>query len=354
MSNWSARANQLARHLRSLGVGHESRVGLCIERSPALIESILGILKAGAAYVPLDPAWPDARIARLLTDARVTAVIATTAEADRLPKLDVPVVLLDRDAAAIASRSETQPAPSAGPESLAYVIYTSGSTGQPKGVEVSHRALVNHAWHLAERFGLRPGSRMLQFISASFDASAEEIFPALASGATLVLYPRGANPAGRDLAEFCQRERVDVWHLPTAVWKQLVDELTVRSGALIAPPRVLLVGGESVSRHTFEAWRKLTGGQGLFLHAYGLTEAAITSTLWETTLDRPCNILGDTLPIGRPIANTRAWCSMLKESRRRSACRANSTWPAWDWRVDTTSSRSYRKSDLSATRGPRA
>ena len=204
----------------------------------------------------------------------------------------------------IASRSETPPAAIAGPESLAYVIYTSGSTGRAKGVEVSHRALVNHVWHLAERLGLQPGARMLQFISASFDASAEEIFPTLAQRrdagplpttpiGPVTSWPNSAS-GSRSTSGICPPPFGSKWWMNWPCVKR-------RSSA---PPRVLLVGGESVSRHSFEAWRKLTGGQGLFLHAYGLTEAAITSTLWETTLDRPCEILGEMLPIGRPIANT--------------------------------------------------
>jgi amino acid adenylation domain-containing protein len=301
------RANQLARHLRGLGIGPNSRVGLCLERSPALIVGLLGILKSGAAYVPLDSAWPSARKSALLADAGVSAVLSDLATSEQMPNLAAPIVLLDRDWDQIGLQSAEALVVTRDAADLAYVIYTSGSTGRPKGVEVSHRALVNHAMHLTQRYALKPGDRLLQFISPSFDASAEEIFPALASGATLVLYPNDADRAGRDLSDFCQQQRIDVWHLPATIWKQLVDELSLRGEMLTVPPRVTLVGGESVSRRSLAAWRALTGGYGRFLHAYGLTEVAVTSTLWETTLDREPTFLNDVLPIGRPIANTQAY-----------------------------------------------
>ncbi|HEX4150082.1 MAG TPA: condensation domain-containing protein, partial [Pirellulales bacterium] len=178
---------KLAEHLRSLGIGRGARVALCAQRSPEMLVGLLAALRAGAAYVPLDPSWPAARISRLVADAAVGAVLTQSALVDRLPPFEIPLVMLDRDLPPTGDSAAATLAARAEPDSPAYVIYTSGSTGEPKGVEVSHRALVNHAWYLAGRLGLEPGQRVLQFISPSFDASAEEIFPALASGATLVL-----------------------------------------------------------------------------------------------------------------------------------------------------------------------
>jgi amino acid adenylation domain-containing protein len=301
------RASRLAEELRSRGIGPGSRVALCVDRSPAMLIGMLGTLEAGAAYVPLDSGWPSARLTNLLTDAEVAALIADPATAAALPACDAPTIVVDwRQEPTVDALAGSTPLP-ADADSPAYVIYTSGSTGRPKGVEVSHRALVNHAWHLAGRLGLAAGQRVLQFISPSFDASAEEIFPALVSGATLVLCPATLACGGRPLAEFCQQQRIDVWHLPTAVWRQLVEELAAQNETLAEPPRVLLVGGEPAPYRTLASWRSLTHGHGRFLHAYGLTEAAVTSTLWETTLDELPKVVGQWLPIGRPIANTRAF-----------------------------------------------
>ncbi|HEY5311718.1 MAG TPA: amino acid adenylation domain-containing protein, partial [Pirellulales bacterium] len=299
--------SRLAEELCQRGIGRGSRVALCVDRNPAMLVGILATLQAGAAYVPLDTSWPLARLANLVADADADAVISDPATAATLLDFEVPTIVVDwRQAPTADVREGSAPLP-ADADSPAYVIYTSGSTGRPKGVEVSHRALVNHAWHLAGRLGLAAGQRVLQLISPSFDASAEEIFPTLLSGATLVLCPAALACGGRQLATFCQQQRIDVWHLPTTVWKQLVDELTSQGETLSVPPRVLLVGGESATYRTLANWRTLTGGRGQFLHAYGLTEAAVTSTLWETALDQLPAIAGDWLPIGRPIANTRAF-----------------------------------------------
>ncbi|HVR99607.1 MAG TPA: AMP-binding protein, partial [Thermoanaerobaculia bacterium] len=176
------RANRLAHRLRELEVTIDSRVGLCVERSPAMIVAVLGILKAGAAYVPLDPAYPRERLAFMVEDARIPVLLTEEHLLGSLPDTPAATVLLD------SGEAERLPGATT-PDSLAYVIYTSGSTGWPKGAMIPHRGWSNLADAQRSLLGVKPGDRVLQFASLSFDASASEIAVTLAAGATLVLPP---------------------------------------------------------------------------------------------------------------------------------------------------------------------
>ena len=169
-----ARANQLAHHLQSLGVGPETIVGLCVERSLDMVIGLLGILKAGGAYLPLDPAYPSQRIAFMLDDAGAPLVITQEGLLDELPASGARIVQLDADRSRIARQPTTAPAGHIHPDTIAYVIYTSGSTGTPKGVAVSHRGIPNLAAVQIERFAITPQARLLQFASPSFDAAVSE------------------------------------------------------------------------------------------------------------------------------------------------------------------------------------
>ena len=187
-----ARANQLAHHLRALGVGPETVVGLCVERSPEMLIGLLGILKAGGAYLPLDPAYPHERLAFMLEDAGAPVLVTQSALLDRLPAHGARIVRLDADWPAIAAQPITAPALALDPHNTAYVIYTSGSTGTPKGVAVTHGGIPNLAAAQIDRFAITSQARVLQFASPSFDAAISEIATVLTSGATLVLPARGA------------------------------------------------------------------------------------------------------------------------------------------------------------------
>src|SRR5262245_18940024 len=178
------RANQLAHHLRALGVGV---VGVCLERSPALVVALLGILKAGGAYLPLDPGYPRERLSFMLADAGAALLLTQSGLRDRLDAPGVRRLELDSEVEAIAAHRGSAPASAVGPHNLAYVIYTSGSTGTPKGVAVTHNGIPNLAAAQIDRFAITSQSRVLQFASPSFDAAVSEIATALVSGATLVL-----------------------------------------------------------------------------------------------------------------------------------------------------------------------
>ncbi|QRK06023.1 amino acid adenylation domain-containing protein [Archangium violaceum] len=287
-----ARANQLAHHLRGLGVGAESRVMLCLERSPDLIISMLGVLKAGGAYVPVDPAWPAARLQSLLEDSGATVVIVQSRTSAWLEGTRVSRVVFDApaDREAISRASRTAPEVRVLPEQLAYIIYTSGSTGRPKGVLVEHRGASNTVRASRGAWALGPGKRVLQFASASFDVSVFEIFGALSDGAALVLVAREALMPGADLLRVLREERVT-----TAVLTPSVLEATPVE--VLPALESMMVAGEACHPGLPRRW----GVGRRFVNAYGPTEISIYATLTDCSPD------AEVTPIGRPLAGARAY-----------------------------------------------
>ncbi|HEX5748907.1 MAG TPA: non-ribosomal peptide synthase/polyketide synthase [Archangium sp.] len=287
-----ARANQLAHHLRGLGVRAEFRVVLCLERSPELIIAMLGVLKAGGAYVPVDPAWPAARLRSLLEDSGASGVIAQERTASWLEGQGAWRVLLDAEAEreTLARAPRTSPGVEVRPEQLAYVIYTSGSTGRPKGVLVEHRGASNTVRASREAWAIGPGKRVLQFASASFDVSVFEIFGALSDGAALVMASREALMPGAELLRVLREERVT-----TAVLTPSVLEATPVE-ALPALESVM-VAGEACGPRLPRRW----GAGRLFVNAYGPTEVSIYATLAKCSPDAAV------VPIGGPLAGASAY-----------------------------------------------
>jgi amino acid adenylation domain-containing protein len=306
-----ARANRLARRLRSLGVTTDGRVGLCAERSAAMIAAVLGILKAGAAYVPLDPAYPRERLAFMVEDARLPVLVAEERLLGFLPQTTAATLLLppiDEDGEGgeggdgkagdgqAGASGERLPEAVATPDSLAYMLYTSGSTGRPKGVMLHHRGWSNLAEAQRYLFGLGPGDRVMQFASLNFDASAWEISMALGAGATLVLGPRERRLSREELTAVLA-ECTAVLLPPTV--------LATLSPQDLPGLKTLIVGGEACP---VELARQFAGGAAgaagaagrRLWNAYGPTEATVVAT---THLYGG----GDRLPIGRPIEGTEAW-----------------------------------------------
>jgi amino acid adenylation domain-containing protein/non-ribosomal peptide synthase protein (TIGR01720 family) len=296
------RANRLARHLRRLGVGPEVRVGLCLERSPDLIVGLVAIVKAGGAYVPLDPRYPQERLDFMSADSRLRLLVTERRVSERLPQ-GLRQVHVDGDGS-IEQESSEAPATEGGGESLVYAIYTSGSTGEPKGVMVTHAALANLTRAFTEALGLAPGDRFLMIPSISFDASAGDIFPALTSGATLVLPSNPAELSGEDLERLCDREGVTVLDMPAALWQTWVEDLA-RRGVTGALPslRKVIVGGESIMLDRLATWTELTRGRAEVMGTYGPTEATVCST-FRTGIEGLDPRRTARLPIGRPVANT--------------------------------------------------
>ncbi|NOK17123.1 non-ribosomal peptide synthetase [Corallococcus carmarthensis] len=294
-----ARANQAAAHLRSLGVGPEVRVGLLMERSPELVCAVLGIVKAGGVYVPLDPAHPDDRLAFMMTDSRMRVVVSGSGLGARAEVLAAglaskggpapAVVDWVRDAEVLARQPTTPRDSGVGPEHLAYVIYTSGSTGRPKGVEVEHRAFYNLVLAKIDGFGIFPDSTVLQFVSFGFDVSVSDVFMTLAVGATLLLRPADV-VGGAELATLLRDEAVTVIVLPASV-------LATLPSTELPALKSVIAGGEACSAELVDRWAP---GRR-FINAYGPTETTICTTMAR------CQPGGGAPPIGRPIPHARVY-----------------------------------------------
>jgi amino acid adenylation domain-containing protein len=301
------RANQLARRLRDEGVGPDVPVAVMLERSVEMVVGLLGILKAGGAYVPLDPSYPSARLAFMLEDARAPLMLTQESLLAKLPeRRRTRVVCVDRDAARIAAERTDNPERRATADNVAYVIYTSGSTGEPKGVLITHRALSNHSLAVAEAYELRDADRVLQFASLSFDVAAEELFPTLLAGAAVVL-PREPVLESAALLRLIEREGVSVLNLPAQFWREWLRGLRLSGARWPGCVRLTVVGSEKVFPEGVAAWRKLNGAGGALLNAYGVSEATITSTLYRADPSARGRDGAASLPIGRPIANTRVY-----------------------------------------------
>jgi amino acid adenylation domain-containing protein len=330
------RANRLAHRLRSLGVGPEARVALCLERSPGMIVGLFAILKAGGAYVPLDPTYPRERLDYLLADA-ATPVLVTEqrllAAFGEQALLRVRAVCLDADAARIAAHRDSPPADTGPAAELAYVIYTSGSTGRPKGVMVRHASLASFTAALRAECSLGPADRVLQFASISFDTSAEEIFPCLTTGGTLVLRGDRMLGSSADFLAACRARQITLLDLPTAWWHVLAADVAEGAAgtageAWPATVERVIVGGERALPERLAAWTRRLGARVRLWNTYGPTECTVVATLCELVVSSassagsassasspgangPCAMAAmdglREVPIGRPIAGTRAY-----------------------------------------------
>jgi amino acid adenylation domain-containing protein/non-ribosomal peptide synthase protein (TIGR01720 family) len=301
----NAHANQLAHYLQRFGIGPEDRVGLWMEPGTEMIVALLGILKAGGVYVPLDPAYPKERLAFMLEDAGVRVLLTRRKWLASLPPHDARVVCMDRDLEMIATESADNLASHGREENLAYVIYTSGSTGQPKGVGVSHQAAAKHFVSIREEYELKPSDRVLQFASLSFDVSLEQILPPLLSGARLHL----RDASLWSVQEFSNKLRdleLTVVDLPPAYLHQLlIGEAQISLERL----RLLIVGGDVMEKESMRLWRKSPLCALPLINAYGPTEATITSTLFRfdaaTQTDSESEPSGNV--IGRPLVNRKIY-----------------------------------------------
>ena len=294
------RANRLAHHLRGLGVGPEALVGVCLGRSADLVVALLATLKAGGAYLPLDPEYPEERLALMLADARPAVLLTAQHLLYGLPPAAAAseIVCLDSDAAAIARCSGANPRGETHGANLAYVIYTSGSTGGPKGVGVAHEAAAGHLASVGRAFRVGAGDRVLQFASAAFDVSLEQMLTALCGGACLVL--RGGQLWGAaELAAVVRGQGLTVVNLPTAYWQQVGREWAERGAGCGPQVRVVIAGGEAMTEEAAGRWRGGPLGGARLLNAYGPTEAVITATVWDATAGGEAG--GGSVPIGRPL-----------------------------------------------------
>jgi natural product biosynthesis luciferase-like monooxygenase protein/amino acid adenylation domain-containing protein len=280
------RSNQVARALCRQGIGIGARVGICMNRVPEAIIGMLGILKAGGVYVPLDPHYPQERLRFMIEDSQISLLITRKNGHDDLPGQELPILYLD---AAWFQETSESPAPlvqDVTPDNLAYIIYTSGSTGQPKGVQVSHRGIQNLVEVQKQNFALQPEDRILQFSSMSFDASIWEICMSLCTGATLCLEAENIVLAGSALKEAIEKLAITVITLPPSVLASLATEH-------LPQLRTIIVAGEACPLELVTHW---AGGRRFF-NAYGPTEATVCATMEQCTED------ARSISIGRPITN---------------------------------------------------
>ena len=299
------RANQLAHYLQSLGVGPEVLVGICMERSLALIVGMLGTLKAGGAYVPLDPSSPAERLATMLADSAVPLLLTQQRVASRLPVQNAVMICLDSGWEHITSASQDTPLSSLRPGNLAYIIYTSGSTGIPKGVLVPHANLVNAYFAWEKAYHLRSQcTTYLQMANFSFDVFTGDVVRALGSGGKLVLCAQELLLDAGQLFALMKREQVDIAEFVPVVLRNLLIFLK-ESGQLLDFMRVLLVGSDSWYSKEHQEVRQFCGPQTYLVNSYGVTEATIDSAYFAGSLSEEQD--ERMVPIGRPFMNTQLY-----------------------------------------------
>lgn len=297
----NARANQLAAYLRGLGLGGDDRVGICIDRSLEMAVAVLGVLKAGAAYVPLDPAYPLERLTFMLEDAQCQVVLTSERLAETLPQASTGLLCLDKDWDRVKSESAENPPTQIAGENLAYVIYTSGSTGWPKGVALEHRALANLiSWQLDQSF---TPARTLQFASLSFDVSFQELFSTWCSGGTLLLVSDELRRDAPSLLRFFDRQKVERIFLPF-VYLQHLAEAFPDNDARLDHLREIITAGEQLEI-TPQIAHLCNSLKALKLHNhYGPSESHVVTA--HTLTGKP-NDWPTLPPIGRPISNTQIY-----------------------------------------------
>ncbi|WP_443678909.1 Pls/PosA family non-ribosomal peptide synthetase [Prauserella aidingensis] len=278
-----ARANRLAHHLRQRGIGTGSRVGVWLGRSPDAYACVLGVLKAGAAFVPIDPAAPPDRVAYIADDADLALLITSAALAATVTVSSRAVLAIDRAGRVLGEQPASRLDVDAAGDAAAYVMYTSGSTGRPKGVEIAQSSICNFIAVVPGIYDIRPEDRVYQGMTLSFDFSIEEIWPTWAVGATLVVGPTDAARFGEELADFLDESGVTVLYCVPTLLATIERELpTVRT---------VLVGGESCPAELVERW---STPHRRMLNTYGPTETTVTA-LWSELVP------GRTVTVGRPL-----------------------------------------------------
>jgi amino acid adenylation domain-containing protein len=261
------RTNRLAHQLRAAGIVADSVVAVCMRRSPLSVIASLAVLKAGAAYLPLDPNYPRERLSFILTDANTPLVLSDSTMADRLPEGSWRLILLDREDLTGKTETDWQTSQIC-PDHLAYVIYTSGSTGKPKGVEITHKNLLNLvSWH-QRAFAVTPDDRMTQFVSFGFDASVSELWPHLTAGAAVHIVPEEVRSSPELLKDWLIDQEITISFVPTAIAERLI----VLNWPAATTLRFLLTGADTLHHYPRPEL------PFALINNYGPTEAAVMST----------------------------------------------------------------------------
>jgi amino acid adenylation domain-containing protein len=302
-SELNRRANQLAHHLRSLGVSPEVRVGICVERSVEMVVAILGTLKAGGAYVPLDPTYPRERLAFMLEDAKVSVLLTQQRLLAGLPEHRATVACLDTGWEVISRESVDSVKSEVTVENLAYVIYTSGSTGRPKGITLRHSGVVNNLVDLNRSFEIGVEDRILAISSPSFDMCVYEVLGTLAAGATIVMPDASVAKDPSHWAKLIVKHRVTVWNSAPQLLEMLVSYVEDRAELRPRFLRVAILGGDWVPV-TLPARLKALAENVKVIVLGGATEASIHSIVYPVEKADPS---WRSIPYGRPMANQHAY-----------------------------------------------
>ena len=290
------RSDTVCAYLRARGVGDGGTVVVRLDRCLDWPVALLGILKAGAVFVPTDVRAPRERFEHVLRDCAATLVLGSRGGSP--PSELVPFAAIE-DALETTAGSR----PPVHPSALAYVLYTSGTTGQPKGVCVSHANATHSLDAVADRYALQPDDRVLQFAALTFDVALEELFASLIRGATVVLLPTGPVPGIDELVSLARRERLSVLNVPASYWHEWVSVVERHPPSSCPALRLVVVGSERVDGGKLAEWQAATPAGIHWLNAYGPTETTITATLHEPG----ARSTGTTVPIGRPLPGVRAY-----------------------------------------------
>jgi amino acid adenylation domain-containing protein len=269
-----------------------------------ILVALLGVLKAGGAYLPLDPKYPAERLSFMLTDSAIRLIVTQEKLRNLSEATQTELICLDSDRHEIAAESEQHINSGVDGTNLAYVIYTSGSTGQPKGAMIAHQSVSNLIIGAVDKFRLKHDSKFLQFASLSFDVAVEEIFPVWSVGGAVVMQSDDLLYSYSDLAKVIERHGVTTVELPTIYWREWIRDLSRAQRRAPGCLRLVIIGGESISPEILKEWRD---HRVPLLHVYGVTEVAVTSTVYPvpSDLDHEENL--SEIPIGRPIANTEVY-----------------------------------------------
>ena len=295
------KANQLARHLRDLGVGPDVRVGICMERTPGFVIAMLGVLKAGGAYVPLDPIHPSDRLIYMLGDAVALALVTEYGLRDRFADYPVQTICLDTEWDQIAAQNDDDLEAINASTNLAYVIYTSGSSGRPKGVGVTHRSVLNLIYEFQNRAPLAPGSRYSIWTSSSFDVSVYEYFSALLFGGILHIPPEEVRLEAGQFVDWLAAQGIHGAYVPPFMVSTLAERAVQNKYGL----RRLLVGVEPIPESLLQAVADCCPELHI-INGYGPTETTVCSTLYSL-LTNASAAKSQMVPVGRPLANTQIY-----------------------------------------------
>ncbi|MDO6461124.1 amino acid adenylation domain-containing protein [Granulosicoccaceae sp. 1_MG-2023] len=289
----NARADAIAGALIAAGLKHGDCVGVCLDRSVTAIAAMLGILKAGGAFVPLDPDFPPERLRFMAWDAAIGLLLTGEAYRDRFSGLEVSILIAEE-----LSGSAPSPAlPELSGDDTAYIMYTSGSTGNPKGVQISHRALMTYCRADIEAYQVTDADCTLQFSTLNFDISIEEIFPPLLAGGSVAIRPQQRSDARNELSTLIARFGVTAVHIATAYWHEWVDLMAATGERVPDSIRLMVVTGEKVSVAHYRKWLSLTDHEVLWANAYGPTEATVSATVFVP----PPGWDGEAMPIGKAL-----------------------------------------------------